>query len=67
MYFFVVFLKKRVNCIKKGCNVTTIWKYFVSLQHDSCENAPARQMRTMFSLHSLNRILVALINIFRDI
>jgi hypothetical protein len=21
-------------------------KYFVSLQHDSCENAPARQMRT---------------------
>ena len=23
MYFFVVFQKKRVNCIKKGCNVTT--------------------------------------------
>ena len=46
MYFFVVFQKKRANCIKKGCNITTFYKYFVSLQHDSCENAPARQMRT---------------------
>jgi len=31
MSFLWFFDKNRLNCIKKGCNATTIWKYFVSL------------------------------------
>ena len=31
MYSLWYFDKKRVNCILKGCNITTFWEYFVSL------------------------------------
>ena len=39
-------LKKRVNFAKKVVMIQPYQEHFVSLQHDSCENAPARQMRT---------------------
>ena len=47
MCFFVVFQKKNEQIVlKKVVMIQPYQKYFVSLQHDSCENAPARQMRT---------------------
>ena len=45
--FFVVFsIKFEWIVSKKVVMLQPFRKYFVSLQHDSCENAPARQMRT---------------------
>ena len=59
--------KKRLNYIKKGCNVTTISKIFCIFAARWLRECSRSANENMFSLHSLNRILVALINIFRDI